>query len=101
DHRQHLDIAHPETFLMSNPPVGLENRPQRAAADDDANQRVDPARFGKKAEEEPDDDAGNGDQVGQDVMLQIDREENDQRAAEYQSRDEEKRRTVVPQRAGE
>ena len=49
-----------------------------------------------EAEQESDGDAGKRDDVGQQVMLEIDREQHDQRAAEDEPRGEQRSGPVVP-----
>ena len=55
----------------------------------------------KKLNTNPTTMPGQRDGVRQQVMLEIDREEHDQRAAEDQARGQQERRAVVPPRAGE
>ena len=44
DHRQQLHVAHAEPFLTANAVVALGDGVQHAATDDDADQRITPAR---------------------------------------------------------
>ena len=81
DHREHLDVAEPEPFDAPHPVIGLGERPRQPAPEEDANQRGRPAWRQEEARGEPDHDAWQRDHVRQDLVLEVDREQDDEGAA--------------------
>ena len=66
--------------------VRLGDRQQHAAAGGNPDRRRHPSRLGQQAEQKAGDDAGEGDEVRQDPMLEIDHEQHDHRRREQQPR---------------
>ena len=84
DHRQHLHVAESHAFFVAEAEVDLAHQPQRSAAENDADERVAPAGRQEEAEDKPEHDARQRDDVGQDAMLEVDDEQHDHRAREQQ-----------------
>ncbi len=92
DHAQHLDVAHPEPFLVADAVVDFGDQVEASRPGGGADDRVHPAGPGAdQVEQDADDDARERDDVGQDLMLEIDDEEGDERPGERQPRDQEQR----------
>ena len=85
DHREHLHVAEAHAFFVTEAEIDFAHQPQHAAAEHDAEERVEPAGRHEEAEEKPEHDAGQRDDVGQDAVLEIDDEQHDHRAGKQQA----------------
>ena len=93
DHRQHLHVAHAEpVFLAARSSSRRRWRRARRRRARAPSTRGPPTRRADQREGEADDDAGQGDDVGQDLVLEVDGEQHDERAAEQQPRRQQRRR---------
>ena len=97
DHRQHLEVAATHAFLSRVAVVRLGDRPENAIAQQRPEDRIDDARRQHQADDQPDDDARQCDDVGKQVMLEIDREQRDQRGREDDADDHQRRPAEHPQ----
>jgi len=82
DHTEQLDVA-PAHALAARPRVVRPRHgEQQSTPRDDADRRRYRSRLATKRENEPNDDAGKADDVGDDPMIQIDECDDDQRGEE-------------------